>query len=206
MIGGSQSKRQEGALVSRRPPEARAKFLKIAVGFVLFFSTIFVVSSLVSHVNHEKMKRSWIMTRGIVMSAELRAERTVTPKRLHKVFVYSPDIRYRYSADGATYDNDKYQSPSWSTSNRKTVEKIVAGFAVGESCVVYYDPREPSQSVLNISIPRWRYAFLVVGMIGYLTVPFLIGRARQIAKGQRLDVHEPTRSSSAGTHSHGDGL
>jgi uncharacterized protein DUF3592 len=74
---------------------------------------------------------------------------------------YSADLRYRFMADGISFDGMRQQF-GLAASNDSTVEAaIVATLPVGARVPCWYDPANPWDSVID----RGRHVSLVVGLL-----------------------------------------
>ena len=73
---------------------------------------------------------------------------------------YHPEIRYEYALDGARFIGDRYRY-TFSTSGKKSAEQAVAVHPVGRTVTVYYNPADPSDSVLQ---PGMEGGDLLVGL------------------------------------------
>jgi len=77
-----------------------------------------------------------------------------------------PIMRYRYEVDGQTYEGFRVSFSGYGVS-RSAMEKLILPYPKGNSVKVYFNPKDPSLSVLNNTQPSdWLY-WLAFG-IGFL--------------------------------------
>jgi hypothetical protein len=62
-----------------------------------------------------------------------------------------PDIHYSYTVNGVNYNGDRYRCWTVAT-NDGNAERVVAAHPVGQKVTVYYNPADPSASVLRRGI------------------------------------------------------
>jgi hypothetical protein len=94
---------------------------------------------------YEKVE-AYPSARGRVLTAGIGSARKSEERGTRTV--YFPEVRYRYEVDGRTYENDTFgvMEPEWSLGRaRETVRRYEAG----KPCTVFYDPADPSESVLD---------------------------------------------------------
>ncbi len=82
-------------------------------------------------------------------------------------FVYVARIRYSYSADGKAYTSDEisFGGNQYTSKRKYKTEKYLKQFPVGKSVTVYYNPGDPSQSVLKQGITGGSLLILAGGII-----------------------------------------
>lgn len=165
-----------------REVKKKIDFLSILIVFIFFFSSIFVALFVFKYFKNIEITRKWKTTNGKILSASIKKEESEPTESFHVVFLYSPDIKYRYEVDGSQHEGSKYQVLEWSTGDQNTVHEIISKYVEGESCKVYYNPQNPSQSVLNIETPQWDWYFLIGGIVGYLSLPPLIRKRRSLTR------------------------
>ena len=133
-------------------------------------------------------------TEGTVLSSEVHA------KRDSDGTTYRPLIRYRYTVDGKTYENDRYDFLGGSSSLRGRSKRIVAAHPPGRPTTVYYDPDDPQEAVLTTAVGQMTFfialflqPFIVVGlgMLGY--VVWLPVRAMRLRRFYAAPILPPCR-------------
>lgn len=81
---------------------------------------------------------------------------------------YRPDIHFEYEAGVQTFTSETYAFSQWATNDRSWARDIVAKYPVGSEHTCFYNPKNPSEAVLNRDLPNWS-AFL----FGLLPLVFL---------------------------------
>lgn len=62
---------------------------------------------------------------------------------------YSINIRYRYEINGSTFESDRYDFDTGSSSGRDGKQRVVNQYPPGSSSTCYVNPANPNQAVLN---------------------------------------------------------
>lgn len=89
--------------------------------------------------------RRWAATQGEVRSSDaLRFQEY----RVGGGAMYRPEILYAFSVDGTEYTGVRRTLLTWQTSGSQPAEEVVARYPVGKKVTVYYDPRNPRESIL----------------------------------------------------------
>ena len=74
----------------------------------------------------------------------------VLDSRLHRTAdSFEPYVKYSYEAGGKNYTNDKLYTVNYLSEDEKYSEKLIAPYKVGKSVTVYFNPLDPSDSVLE---------------------------------------------------------
>ncbi len=109
------------------------------VGLGLMGAVIFQGVRLVS-------SSSWPTTEGRVLSSHVDSYVDSEGDTM-----YSAEVYYEYIVGGATYRGDliRFGSNSGSTSARRSQQRIVDNYPVGASILVYYNPDDPTDAVLE---------------------------------------------------------
>lgn len=108
-------------------------------------------------------------TTGTVLATELA---TATKNRR------KPLVKYEYTADGETYENDKIWpgGPMAKQMGPRLSHDYLAQYPEGEETTVYYDPADPSNAFIDRSSTKHWYAFAIVvglGLLVYTAMGFL---------------------------------
>lgn len=125
-------------------------FLCLGV-FVLVFIGVGIYLILRSRTGTQKSRRSmnWPSLTGKVLEARL-IESTSIDSDGDSSTTYRPYIRYEYEVDDVTYTNDKIDlGMVVSTSGTKKAQEILSRFSLGSSVLVYVNPNDPTDSVLE---------------------------------------------------------
>jgi len=90
---------------------------------------------------------------------------------------YKPHVSYQYTVDGKTYTGKKFSSQNFTIGLKEEAQEIMAKFPPGKKVMVYYDPDEPTQSVLSLPNHVAAHVFQIAGgALGLITLAVLIGK------------------------------
>lgn len=81
------------------------------------------------------------MTAGTVLSADLDAEASAQQGD------YTPEVRYEYTVEGVTYENDRVRANA-DPLDRRGGTVLLGEYREDASVTVHYDPDDPGQAVL----------------------------------------------------------
>ena len=81
---------------------------------------------------------------------------------------YAPHIQYQYQVNGQLYESTRFSYLGPSHRGKEDVEQIVARYPVGSKQTAYYNPDNPSESVLHKSMTQ------IDLFSGYFWVPFIL--------------------------------
>ncbi|HSG98850.1 MAG TPA: DUF3592 domain-containing protein [candidate division Zixibacteria bacterium] len=122
-----------------------------------------------SEVSAEFARRGWPSVAGVVVESWVSADRAQRPQ-----------VKYRYTVAGVEYTSvdDLGVSGFGSQGNRaQTARTVIGEYPPGGSVIVYYDPGEPSESLLRPSL-RWAPLMrLTVGALLLSAAGFLLSVA-----------------------------
>ena len=105
--------------------------------------------------------RNWKTTEGIVLVSELQRSRDPDGG-----LMYRPEISYQYTADGHEFVASRTRfgqrlALSWSGPAIRAVRRYPAGKTV----LVYFDPQDPAEAVLEPGISAYVFAGLLLGAL-----------------------------------------
>ncbi len=80
---------------------------------------------------------------------------------------YGATVQYKYLVDGQELRGNRRTFSNVRTSSVRNTQKILARYPLGGSVDVYYDPDDPSSSVLEPGVGASTYILLLVA-IGFL--------------------------------------
>ncbi len=104
--------------------------------------------------------RGWPTITGKIVSSEIHSYRQLGLKRS---FMYEAKIKYHYFYNGELYTANRV-SYGYDPSNiRQFAQETVDKYHPNQKVIVYYDPQNPKESVLE------------PGVIGIIFVPILVG-------------------------------
>lgn len=115
-------------------------FISIGVGMLI---------KLVQQFGKLQQSKHWISTSGKITSSDLDAQVT-TEDDGYQTTTYLAKVNFTYEANGNTYESDRVNIDyGMRTSNIRKQQSVVEQYPVGSNVTVYYDPEDPSQSVLE---------------------------------------------------------
>jgi hypothetical protein len=131
---------------------ARDRRPDVPVGCLVLSFAIFPVAGLavawvlaVSPVLRSLEARNWKETPCTIISSSVRPEGG-------RGGSWSVDIKYRYEFDGVEFVADRHGFFQKSSSDRSSMDLIVARFPAGRGCACWVDPRDPREAVLERGI------------------------------------------------------
>ncbi len=112
-------------------------------GFVFFLAGIGVLGIGVQEKLRSTQSKSWPATEGYV------EESFVDEDWDSDGTMYKAMVKYTYVVDGKEYRSSQVSFGSYSSSNKSPHHKIVNRYPEGESVLVYYNPRDIHEAVLE---------------------------------------------------------
>ncbi len=130
-------------------------FLLVGLG-VLIFGVLNYIKA--------KDSETWEKVKGVVISSE------ISKSSSDGGTTYGADVIYRYRVNKKKYKGDDVTVSEVSTSSYSRAQQIVARYPKRKKVAVYYDPDDPSDSVLErgVSGANW---FLPLFGLGFIIIP-----------------------------------
>ncbi len=102
----------------------------------------------------------WEQVSGTIVSSEIEDASDTTGER------YVAQVVYTYEVDGAIYEGNQLDlRGSTYLSNREDAEQLLAPYPIGASVMPYFDPADPSRTVLDRGLPGAIWGFVGVGSV-----------------------------------------
>ena len=95
---------------------------------------------------------SWPASQGTVMSSWVHGE-TIDADGL-TFGKYYPEVRYLYRVFGSEYQGNKIMFGSQPAIQQSKAEATISNYPEGSSVMVYYDPNQPSNAVLERNVSK----------------------------------------------------
>lgn len=108
--------------------------------------------------------KSWPQAAGRVVSAEIETRRNRSSNGGTSITHY-PRIIYEYQVDGRTYRGDRFNLAEIGRGNIGAVQRDVDKYPPGSSIMVYYNPADPYESVINPTAPSSKMLLWVAAII-----------------------------------------
>jgi Protein of unknown function (DUF3592) len=70
-------------------------------------------------------------------------------QQMGKGYTHTPEIKYTYQVSGAAFTSLRYRHGNATQTSVPVVQEIVARYPVGQTVLVYYDPENPADSVIE---------------------------------------------------------
>jgi hypothetical protein len=168
------------AVVAHRMHLAVSRPVRYGAGFLGLLGAISLASGALE-LEHALATRHWPSTHGVIIRNEVVGERA-----------YHPNIVYRYLADGRLYvDSTDLDQPSFGgrQSRREVAYKRSVKYRVGDTVIIHYNPRNPSESRLR-TVPSWS----AYGKTGFGSVCIMLGLLFGLGAKTESNAHaEPRR-------------
>jgi hypothetical protein len=117
--------------------------------------------------------RGWSQTTGTISRAFVLVE---TDPEGNKGF--TPSIEFEYVVEGNRYKGSRLRYGQVGSSNRERAERTIAGYPVGTSVSVFFDPRNPKDSVLLCGT-SWGNLFIAAAGIAFLGTGFVLHQVKR---------------------------
>lgn len=113
--------------------------------------------------------KSWERVPAVVLSSRVKTHSGDST-------TYSVDITFEYEVNGQTFQSDRYNFVTGSSSGYESKRRVVAQYPVGHRFEAYVNPRNPSEAVISREF-HWFFA----GMFAFGGVFVLVGGGVAIA-------------------------
>ncbi len=142
----------------------------LIMGGVFLVAGVLTGSSAVRELLDASASRAWPSVSGEVVSSEVRTQRsgrsgrsrgrsrTSRSKTTHRA-----EIRYEYTVEGQHYTADRVLFGGHSSGSSSYANEVMDRYPKGKQIVVYYDPTQPDQAVLEPGVTGGVYIQLAGG-------------------------------------------
>lgn len=152
-----------------RALKAFALFMFSCMVFGFGIGGVWCVKSAFSDSIKNKAALGWQKTSGRITEARV-VETGSTDARA----MYAPAVTVRYQADGKWYSCQRLYVGYGTTSNSCQVYADVAGLTSGDKTMVYYNPADPSDSMLRPGSHGINKVFMAVGSV-MIAISLILG-------------------------------
>ena len=140
----------------------------IGLALLFFLGSAFVIIG-VGFIRKANSTEDWPMVEGIVQ------DKYVTKiSRSGSTPSFKPFVIYRYVVDGREYSNDRLTIISQTHGNETDAEKRIASYHAGETTEVYYNSKNPQDSVLIPGRSKIAYLVILVGALLLIAAAFIL--------------------------------
>lgn len=105
----------------------------------------------------------WPHVKGEILTSKLEEEADDSGEGAPKTFRAA--VTYRYTVDGKTFEGDRTDLNDLSTSDPAPAQSLLQQFPAGATVDVFYDPQNPSQSLLKPGISGASAIYPAVGLL-----------------------------------------
>jgi len=113
----------------------------------------------------------WPSVAGSIESARLGKQLDSTSSTGKRRYLYSAEIRYRYSVNGVSHSGHRISFGDYSTDSPRDARRLLRHYPRGKSVTVFYAPDNPGEAVLERSSGVGNIVTLLAAII------FLLGGA-----------------------------
>jgi len=143
-----------------RPGHPASRIFMILFGAVLFlFFTPVAVVLVSSKLSEAWESGKWPSTEGTVLSADVQTKGFGTKIK------YVPAITYEYQVDGHKYSGNRTRIGSYGFGSESDASDYVSEHSVGDRVSVYYQPSDPSRSLLEAGMTGRASAYLLIPLL-----------------------------------------
>lgn len=141
--------------------------LVVGVGFLIWSGYTYSKASASS---------GWPSVSGTVVVSEV--DKTTQTTNSNVKWVFNPILKYEYKVDGIAYSGERIRFTSFSLSYKKEIKakRVISAYPVGKSVPVFYNPKNPSDSVLVTGVGNRVYMGFGVGVLMLLVGGFMAKR------------------------------
>jgi len=134
-------------------------------------SIMIIVGSFVAYlglrdISQARASKRWQSVDGVIVSSDLAVQNDQGST------LYRADIQYTYTLNGRAFTGERVHFGDLSTSDRKPVFDILLKYPKDARVVVFYNPEDPAQTVLepgfhgaNWFLPALGAGFFIFGLI-----------------------------------------
>lgn len=116
--------------------------------------------------------KSWPEAEGTIRAARVRWRTSSSdPNKMNPTREYHIEVTYRYEVDGVEYNNDRYslgtgpRAGKTFRSDQEARTVASATYPLGRKIAVFYDPANPSSSVLSSGLNAGTYVPVILGVL-----------------------------------------
>lgn len=156
-------------------PESTSHIVVQVIGGVLFAIGVLIGYGMVRTRARSASWAYWPVATGTIVVSEV----TVATQRLIQstgpTKIYGTDIRYEYEADGRSFTGDTVTlgGTAETSASEGSSEALVARYPLGAKVDVYYDPADPSTSMLEPASRSGIFNMMMVAL-GFVVVGSLL--------------------------------
>jgi hypothetical protein len=111
-----------------------------------------------------KEAASWKSVDGVILQSEVKSDirETRENNRTRKYRVFWAEVKFQYQVDGKEQIGNRIRFGEFESDSPESAELDVEKFPIGKSVAVFFNPENPSESVLETEIQGG--VFLLIGL------------------------------------------
>lgn len=150
----------------------------VIAGFFSMFPLFFIAAGLflirISLRTFLKLRgtKNWIVCHAKVISKQIKNETNVSNSEIGvsgRKRKYIPEIIYDYDYQGKSYRNDQLKMIREAYSSKEKAEEQISSYTEKSEVMVFVNPDNPEEAVLNKNFPETLKLFLGIGIFLLLT-------------------------------------
>ncbi len=149
----------------------RSPWLVIPLMAVGLFLCIKIFQWFSQEVSGIYASKKWPTTSGVVVVSKMRTKKEV--RKYQDVIHYTPEVEYKYRIDGIPYTCERVFFGQYSD-DRSFAEDMLKRYPAGKQVLVYYDPEDPENAVLEPGAGSLKGLIAGAGIV--LIILFLSGQ------------------------------
>ena len=141
---------------------------RLFIGVLMIVVGLYFVGLQVPAIGNGLQSQSWNVTTGIVLSSRWLTQHATgdgyNQTYEGKGYTHTPEITYSYKVKGRKFTSGRYQFGDTGRRSVNEIKSVVARNPVGRTVRVTYNPRDPSQSVLEPGVNGMGWFMLAIGL------------------------------------------
>jgi hypothetical protein len=147
---------------------------------VLLLLGAFLVFTGVRQRTQAQASSGWPSVQGKALSAEVKTESHTDTRTHQRRTSFRPAVAYEYQVNGVSYRGSRVAFADFSNLGSSDAQRILSQVVQGDSVQVFYNPQDPTETVLlNANVPGtdWKIiggVALILLVIAYLVWAFVL--------------------------------
>lgn len=139
------------------------KVFSFVVGMLLSVAGIYHLAIASSDTVYALSSYAWPDVKGSIVKSRIDVRNNHTLNKSH-INVYYPEIEYIYSVVDKNYIGSTIGVSDYGSSERNHAEVLVSRYEIGSTVDIYYDPENPSQSLLEPGLKGFLVLRIILGI------------------------------------------
>lgn len=135
------------------------------IGLAVLLAGAWVTIQGIVQLDRAMAMRRWVPVEGEIYSSRVVEEidRTIEARNQR---VFRPDVRYSFVVEGTEYAGSARSAAKTRASWRGFAEGVMSRYPVGRKVLVYYDPQNPRDSIVERGTAQpWAMLLTVAGVV-----------------------------------------